>query len=610
MNMYDRINSPLANLENVKRLIAIYARLKDAGKLNKMYNYIVNENKEMSHEESALYNKNFFTYIVEPFVIEMGENLKRGTYDRYDNTFMHLYTVEDMQAIFQEKSAQELIERGRKIESRDPNVYDQLNSIFWKNSNTERKDLYKKFLIANNIQLTEAELLDWMDYRAVIEEFQNPLFMGFHCGEPLKETEKMKLYINAGANTYELANIFYNECKKQGINTKFKVSIANMASELKRNDRLCIYIDDLTKLAPYIHILENIRAERTDFDFQSPMLTAGNIDNWIGIGSDINEKSSFNKDMCDVLINSCNKYFSGKNFNEISAQIQQNPQLLKEVIETASEECLAQGRSDTKLCILKADETALQSIEIHRTKATVRQGDETTNYKEKCNPNALENVISSINPNDVDIETLKFLYENHYNGKIENPTVRLAFQLYCETRAKDEKIEDLNAKVRNRDELIKYDEDVINQLTDRINRLHEMTMKTKQTFVELGAKIYDLGKNVYELGTRLEKEEGKSIFKIISQRIKSAFSKTPLLPAASVCKNMYEECKFIDNGVTNARFSMQNYDEKENIRKMNNMLRERQAMRKGVDTSRSFSNMHDREQIVFNTELQGLEQGE
>lgn len=179
-NIYDKIVSPIENNQDLADLINIYATLKDRNQLNKMYSYMVNEHKKILPEEKAIYDEKFYSFIVEPAVKDMSEKIKIGDYDRFDNTFKHLYTIEEMGQMFKEKNAQEIIARGKNIEGRNQEVFDKLNSIFWNYCNEDRRQLYIKYLQKNNINLGKEELLDWMDYRAVMEEFQNPKLMGFH----------------------------------------------------------------------------------------------------------------------------------------------------------------------------------------------------------------------------------------------------------------------------------------------------------------------------------------------------------------------------------------------------------------------------------------------
>lgn len=179
-NIYDKIVSPIESNQDLANLINIYATLKDNNQLNKMYNYMVNEHKKISPEEITEYDEKFFSFIVEPAVMDMSEKVKSGKYDRFDATFRHLYSLDEMGEMFKEKNSREILAKGKNIESRNQEIFDKLNSIFWNNGNEDRRQLYINYLEKNNIHLNKEELLDWMDYRAVMEEFQNPKLMGFH----------------------------------------------------------------------------------------------------------------------------------------------------------------------------------------------------------------------------------------------------------------------------------------------------------------------------------------------------------------------------------------------------------------------------------------------
>lgn len=370
MNVYDKIKSPIESDEDMKKIINIYADLREKNQLDKMYNKIVKDEKKISKEEEKNYIDNYFEYIVEPFTEEMAEKVKSDEYIRFDESFIHLYQIEQMKEMFEEKSAKEIIEKGRILESRNQPVFDKLNSLFWNNGNKDRKEMYIQYLKENNIEFNKEEKLDWMDYRAITEEFQNPKLMGFHCGEPLKGEEKMKMYINVGEKTYELANMFYNNCKEKGIDTKFKVAIGNMSSEINRVDKMCIYIDDLEKAKEYIEILTNIKEKRGDFKFQTPMITAGKIDNWIGIGTDIDDKTSYNKDFCDAIVDICDAYFENKSETEIYKNINKN-ETIDNIRNRIQRDSLEQGRSFDKICIRAEDTEELKRLEINEP---IKQG--------------------------------------------------------------------------------------------------------------------------------------------------------------------------------------------------------------------------------------------
>ena len=96
--------------------------------------------------------------------------------------------------------------------------------------------------------------------------------------------------------------------------------------------------------------------------------------------------------------------------------------------------------------------------------------------------------------------------------------------------------------VQKQSELIKYDEGIINKLTEKLKVLHGLTITAKSNLSKLGTQITEIAKKANGLEVKLEGEEKKSIFSIIAQRIKNAFSKTPLLPPASKeCQNIYQQ---------------------------------------------------------------------
>ena len=179
-SLFDKIVSPIQENQDLVDLINIYAILKDRNQLSKIYTYIVSEQKRISPEQIAQYGDKFYSFIVKPAIIELSKRVKSGEYNRFDESFVHLYTLEQMKQMFEEKGPEEILKRGKKIESTSPEIFDKLNSIFWNNGNEDRRQLYINYLKENGIDLSRSDLLDWMDYRAVMEEFQNPKLMGFH----------------------------------------------------------------------------------------------------------------------------------------------------------------------------------------------------------------------------------------------------------------------------------------------------------------------------------------------------------------------------------------------------------------------------------------------
>ena len=181
-NIYDAIISPISSNQKLVNLLNIYAVLKDKNYLDGIYKYIVTNSWKFDHKNNydSEYDEKFFSHIVGPAAKDLEEKIKSGKYDRFDNSFKHLYSIKQMKDMFEEKNAEEIIAKGRNIETINKNIFDKLNSIFWNNGDKDRRQMYIDYIAKNNINLNREELLDWMDYRAIMEEFQNPKLMGFH----------------------------------------------------------------------------------------------------------------------------------------------------------------------------------------------------------------------------------------------------------------------------------------------------------------------------------------------------------------------------------------------------------------------------------------------
>lgn len=211
------------------------------------------------------------------------------------------------------------------------------------------------------------------------------------------------------------------------------------------------------------------------------------------------------------------------------------------------------------------------------------KGDKANSNSKKLFEQCLQKYATHIKPENVDEGFLNYLYQNGFRGEIKNPLINLTYKTFCDGKAKDERIQSLETKVEKQDELISYDEKVIGQLTKKINGLHEIISKAKETLQNIGSKINRIGTDAYNLGEKLEQEESKSVFKIISQRIKRVFSKTPMLTASRDCGDIYRDSQNIGYDTDKCKFLMKSYDEKESTQEINKVLRQRQSMKKSVD---------------------------
>ena len=111
-----------------------------------------------------------------------------------------------------------------------------------------------------------------------------------------------RLYINSDSmSLYRLINLFMKECSERNIPFYFKFDLDNGA----RDDTLPIYSDS-EHLIDYIEILKDIKQKHPEINFYEPPLLAGKIDNFIGYGSEpdervIGKRESFNNIRAEMI---------------------------------------------------------------------------------------------------------------------------------------------------------------------------------------------------------------------------------------------------------------------------------------------------------------------
>lgn len=326
----------------------------------------------------------------------------------------------------------------------------------------------------------------------------------------------MKIYINAGTDSYELANLFSNSCKQQmGIDPKLKVAIGNMSSEISRSDKLCIYIENMEQAKQYIEVLEKIKNERQDFAFEKPILTVGTINNWIGIGSDIGEyNTSYNKEICGILMDSCNKYFSNMSRTEIIEQINKNPKLLDEVRKNIAERCLRSGRSPEKICIREDDVQTLKQLEIVHSDMIENENKQ---KQTMLGTKPIEEITSKeIVPEDISDDLMQTLRQNGYDGKSGHPVLQSYYELYCRNQDEEQRRVVDGRKIDSLEEKLESQNDEISALKTRSNMFENIIRKhiskiqnIKGILGTLGTQIVDLQKGLRPKGIL---ESTKSIF--------------------------------------------------------------------------------------------------
>lgn len=341
--------------------------------------------------------------------------------------------------------------------------------------------------------------------------------------------------------------MFSNDCKQQiGIDPKLKVAIGN-TSEIYRSDKLCIYAESMEQFKQYIEVLEKIKDERPDFAFKKPILTTGTIDNWIGIGSDIGDNTSYNKDICDILVNSCNKYFSNMSRAEIIKQLTSNPELLGKVRNEINEKCYQSGRSPEKICIREEDVQSLKKAEFTHKK--LKDSEQIITETKSIE----EITKDEISPNELSEDLMQQLRESGYDGKSGHPLLQSYYQLFCRNQDEgqertiyDSKVDTLENKLdRQNDEIYalklrsKMFENTIRQQTDKIENMRGV-MRT------VTRQINNLQETVKPRGT-LEKIKGIFAKK---QNLLPAYEPMEIYePLESNVNRIYKECSSAEDFV-------------------------------------------------------------
>lgn len=152
---------------------------------------------------------------------------------------------------------------------------------------------------------------------------------------------------------------------------------------------------------------------------------------------------------------------------------------------------------------------------------------------------------------------------------------------------KDSRIKEQETTIEQQSALIAFDENVINMLINKINSLHKLVSKSKETFTQLFEKVGHIVNKTEDLEKRLQDEENRSVFSMISQKIKSTFSKQPLLPASNDCNEIYSDSKELSDSASTAKIEMQEYNETTSINEMKKMLQVRQNKKMDINDRES-----------------------
>lgn len=362
MNIYDSIESPFENDENLKKIIEIYSSMKGPivdgvtiyKPLLKDYNNDIDKN---------IYLENFDEYIFWPITEDLFEKQKSTDVKNKDIFLKHksyraLYEyVEQMEA--------QLTEEQRKYLSE----YDYAVLA----NQTEIKDKYKKLIcekIKNGKEFFEERTLK--KQIADAHTFQRDGLMGFHFnshkndGTEKTESSGIKFYINAGEDTYRVAKLFLDKCRNSNMESYyFKVAdpMSRVENEIGRTDRLCIY-STIEHAEAFIEFLNEIKEQNPDINFMSPPMNTGTINGIIGVGQD-QGKNSYNERMGDIISKVLNDICKEHNIKhqDLIKAINQNPNRLNAIRKRLYNEAKNNNMSP-KVCINNELAEKLKTMEL------------------------------------------------------------------------------------------------------------------------------------------------------------------------------------------------------------------------------------------------------
>ena len=164
----------------------------------------------------------------------------------------------------------------------------------------------------------------------------DPGVMGFHIYPQLiqimdtgmdREKGEMKFYLNAGIDTYKVAQLFQQKCEQAKLNYYFKVVNAVKDYEFRRTDKMCIYTE-FKDAKKFLEIIREIKVENPDINFQQPPILTGRIDGFVGTGMDnVKGKNSYNGIMSKVCYDAVTSTFQNISREQIPALIDSHPEI-------------------------------------------------------------------------------------------------------------------------------------------------------------------------------------------------------------------------------------------------------------------------------------------
>lgn len=380
MALYDEIKNPFDDDETLLKLINensnnyhynIYNRLTDDSNysdtmhkdyLDKFNKYIKNPNLSRLYDYYANLDIEESDKEAEREIEAINNRTDIDDDKKYDKIIhykkRHIYPLSEYKELLKKYSFAEIQNILDKY-----NVDNYRKEIFAINSNMYDDEAKRK---AREKIKTENNLTDeQLDTIVLMYNFKDLLsisfnggagIMGFHVNpEHLNPKNRMrrnyktdiKFYVNVGEDSYEFASLFQKKCEEEGIDYMYKVVDASRKED-KRSDRICIWAS--YEIADkFIDIIRKIKKEHPEFDYQKPPYTLGRIDDFIGVGRDLD--SSYNVTISEIFVEASKNVFGDLKQKEIQELVSKDRSKLDELRSEMKKLAIKKGLDPNKMCV-------------------------------------------------------------------------------------------------------------------------------------------------------------------------------------------------------------------------------------------------------------------
>ena len=342
MKIYEKIENPIDNDENLKRIVDAYFDSKEDEDIP-FYMQMVSR-----YAEDDTFNRGEF----EKFKRLIGVASLKKSKEDIQNAKSKKYTGK--------KDTIEFVKSERKK-----------RRAFRYTTNRFRRLMYKQFILRNARLLRNKTYIDKYtpeEFMEIYDKFSKsdghsrivcsedeknmyfimtgliknnhvePGLAGYHIYSKFMEDDKSdlnnrqyKLYLNIGYDhLYKFAKKYMEVCKLEGIPYSFKV-LSPDTDKPDRAEKMCIYapIEEIFKV---IDIVRAIIDANPGLLISNPPVTAGKFDGVIGFGCDPNNREhSYNSLRAECIYEALEDYFGNIPIEEAKEIVHDNPQAIQQI---------------------------------------------------------------------------------------------------------------------------------------------------------------------------------------------------------------------------------------------------------------------------------------